>query len=206
MPHTIAYANTSKATFYNAAAPTTNYGTSNVQLLSLDGSSNPATNCIMAFTTPALATSVKITEALLRFRILAGPWSPGGMTLDVRRCTRTNWVESWITGSTWNDWSAGTGAWTTGGGDYATDAEDLQANVPQSTTGTYVLGDVRNIVQYCVRNALASIDLLLVGNNASTAFESMQWASDDHLIYSPPQLQISYTHPPLISIPTGVRL
>jgi len=127
-----------------SAFPTTNYGTSvNLNVGRVDASGG-IYRSLLKFDCSALPNYITVTFALLRFYVYAVVGS-SGRTLWAYRLTRTDWTE---TGSTWNNYKAGS-TWTAAGGDW-TVTNGVSVSGP--AVGNWVTWDVATQINYAIAN------------------------------------------------------
>lgn len=136
-----------------------------------------------------LPADAVITAAIWHFKV-ALTNTVSGQTFYVKRCTRTDWVETEVT---WNDYKTGS-AWTTAGGDMATPEVTLDA----LTTIGWKSFDIKTLVDDAWDTRSGILTFILwrhVGSDGSGTGEVAIHGKNRHPfdVADPHHLRITYT-------------
>lgn len=168
---------------YYENQPDTNYG--GTDILAYEGGGTDLWRSIIAFdisSIPAGSTIDLATFSLYKYGEFLG--SEGKLT-HVRRCTRTNWVETEIT---WNSYSSGN-PWTTPGGDF-TETDMVSSAIPAN--GNWQNWAITAQAQYGLDSASGLVSMIIRGDTVDLG-HPRYWASDHSDPSLRPKFVVDYT-------------
>ena len=169
----------------------TNYGTITSIEAKEEGSGNNWRRAVLSFDFSSLPAGVTIKSATLEAKTFDATTSEGD-SVDVKRLTRTDWVEAEVT---WDDYKSGS-AWTGAGGDYT---EDDKATSAVPTNETFQLWTVTAQVQYARDNTSDIMHCIII----ITTVNFIGYYSTEHATEANrPKLTIVYGRSQVVKLDT----